>query len=130
MIRFSKTSIAVIVLVLTTGCSSPEIKSIRNETLSPNPKPVETNLVNIKENGFSPPIILIAVGDTVTFQNSTLKPLEIASDPHPDDNTLPDFHSETLYKEEFYQYTFLKAGKFGYHLEDNPSIKGEVIVAQ
>jgi plastocyanin len=118
----------VAVLALLTGCTSPTIKSIRDESSSSTPTSVATNYVDIKADGLSPLSISVFAGDTVTFQNSDSKPHKVASDPYPKDDILPDFHSETLYKNETYQYTFRHSGTYGYHLEDNPSVKGEVIV--
>ena len=128
MTKFFKISVLVAILIFFTGCTSPKIKSIRDETLSPTPEPVATNFIDIKADGFSPSSISVFAGDAVTFQNSDSKPHEVASDPYPEDDILPDLHSGTLYKGESYQYTFAKIGAFGYHLEDNPSIKGKVIV--
>jgi plastocyanin len=118
----------VIISALLTGCTSPKIKSIRDETPPLTAEPVATNYIDIKADGFSPASISIFAGDTVTFQNSDSKSHEVASDPYPKDDILPDFHSGTLYKNETYQYTFRQTGTYGYHLEDNPSVKGEVIV--
>ena len=130
MMKYFKLLLVVVISALLTGCTTPKIKSIRDETPPQTPEPVATNFIDINADGFSPSTISVFAGETVTFQNSDSKSHEVASDPYPKDDILPDFHSGTLYKNETYQYTFGQVGTFGYHLEDNPSIKGEVIVGR
>jgi len=114
------------------GCSLPTIKSIRDSNPSADtiasPTPVQTNLVSIKDGAISPKFIKINLSRTVVFQNLDKTPIKITSDPHPDHSDLPDLYSPPIYKGETYTYTFIRAGSWGYHLEDNPSVKGEVVV--
>lgn len=120
--------LAIFVLTLT-GCTTPQIKSIR-DTLdsSPTSIPEKTNLVIIFSNKIEPAAIEIKAGETVLFQNSDQKPHQIASDPHPTHTDLPDLYSPPIYEKDTYSYTFSKKGDWFYHLEDNPSIRGEVVV--
>lgn len=113
-----------------TGCMNLQIDSIRNDPLvyAPSPEPIETNAITIENGQFSPQIIEIAKGETVIITNlDNLRHL-IISDPHPEHNELPDFYSNWLIRNEFYGYTFTKSGKFGIHLEDNPSVSAEIRV--
>jgi len=123
-----KSTIIFTIIFTLAGCTTPEIKSIRDSITATPIAPVSSNSINITSSGFSPSLISVSAGEIVTFQNSDSKSHEVASDPYPKDDILPDFHSGTLYKNETYQYAFTQTGTFGYHLEDNPSIKGKVIV--
>jgi len=111
------------------GCTTPSITSIRDQaTATPN-SPISTNFVTISLGRFNPQNIQIAIGESVVFQNLDSTTHHIASDPYPKNDILPDFHSDTLFKNEAYSYTFHQVGTFGYHLEENPSVEGKITVA-
>jgi len=128
LVCLSKSVCLLAAVLFLTGCTTPQIKSIRDEVTATPEAPISSYLVTISQNGFSPENISIFAGDTVTFQNTDTKTHEIASDPHPEHSLLPGLDSGLLYKGDNFEYTFQKSGQWGYHLEDNPSIKGNVIV--
>jgi len=132
MLKKSLFFFAAASLIFLTGCTTPQIKSIR-DTATPPPasipeNPEKTNLVTILNNKIEPAAIEVSAGDTVIFQNLDQKPHQIASDPHPAHTDLPDLYSPPIYEKDTYSYTFTKVGDWFYHLEDNPSIRGKVVV--
>jgi plastocyanin len=130
MLKKSLFFFAAASLIFLTGCTTPQIKSIRDTATPPSSAsiPEKTNLVTISNNKIEPAAIEVSAGDTVIFQNSDQKPHQIASDPHPAHTDLPDLYSPPIYEKDTYSYTFTKVGTWFYHLEDNPSIRGEVVV--
>lgn len=120
----------LLISILLTGCINPNVDSIRNdpEVYAPSPIPVNTNIISITNNAFSPQIIEIAKGETINVVNLDNTRHLVVSDPHPEHNELPDFYSDYLILNESYKYTFTKSGKFGIHLEDNPSVSAKIIV--
>lgn len=120
----------LLISILLTGCINPNVDSIRNdpEVYAPSPIPVNTNIISITNNAFSPQIIEIAKGETISVVNLDNTRHLVVSDPHPEHNKLPDFYSDYLILNESYKYTFTKSGNFGIHLEDNPSVSAKIIV--
>lgn len=110
-----------------TGCKAPEIKSIRNTETSESIV-YKTTKVKIKNGQFIPDKITVAKKSEVTFTNLDNQSYIIASDPHPEHSELPDLYSPPIYTGRSYKYIFQKEGYFGVHLEENPSIKGQIIV--
>jgi len=118
--------------VLLSGCKTPLIRSIRE--VEPTTEdaaqeiPVQTTQISFSETGFSPKLVEVVAETEVQFENIGQTPQTIASDPHPDHNYLLDLYSRPIYPGEKYYYTFKSQGRWAYHLEANPSIRGEIIV--
>jgi plastocyanin len=128
--KFALIALTALLSVVLSGCTWPQIKGIRDEPQeeTDTPEAVETTDIIIQNNQLTPKLISIAVGQTVTYTNLDKSPHSIASDPYPDNSDLPDLYSAPIYKDESYKYTFQKAGTFGYHLQENPSVRGEAVV--
>ena len=109
-----------------TGCNMPKIAKLSPDVSPQMAKP--TNEMEITKDGFLPQDIEVAVGQKVIFKNTDRAPHTIASDPHPTHDILPNLYSTPIFKDQTYEYTFKKAGAFGIHLEDNPSISGKIVV--
>lgn len=86
--------------------------------------------VHITATGFSPAVLNIAAGTTVTWTNDDESPHWIASDPFPTDGGLPDLNGrQALQQGDSYSYTYAKAGTFTYHDQLHPyNLKGSVVV--
>jgi len=131
-----KKYLSLLVLILSfqlTGCASPEVKALRNNEAntsdaSGDQTPEQSNRIFISRGEVQPKIILVSTGDTVYFSNLDGNPHRIASDPHPEHSLLPELYSNVIYKDEVYEFIFSIPGTWGYHLEDNPSIRGEIVV--
>lgn len=111
------------------GCSAPKVQSLR-DAASPESSAVvvTTSIIEITKTGFKPDTITIPPGETVIIKNSDDTVHQVAADPHPTHDVLPDLYSSPIYKSESYTYRFLKEGTYGLHLEDNPSVLATIIV--
>lgn len=87
------------------------------------------NVVTYTNSGFSPAILNIAQGDTVTFVNNSSGPMWVASDPHPTHTDYPGFDALKRYSPgQSYQFKFTKIGNWGYHDHVNESNTGTISV--
>jgi len=125
----SKVSIFFIMslgVIFLAGCEMPKISRL---TSSPVAEVHEaTNSVAITSKAIVPKKITVSLGTEVNFVNEDKSPHTVASDPHPTHDQLQNLYSTPIFKGQTYAYTFTKKGKFGFHLEDNPSISGEIVV--
>lgn len=80
-------------------------------------------LVDIKNETFNPDNLTVTLNTTVIWANHETNPIEIVAD----DNS---FDSGAIYPNGYeYGYVFLQPGVYGYHSKDNPSMHGQVVVA-
>ncbi len=124
--------IALICGFVLSGCQTPSVRSIREVEPTEDGEvgeiPVITTQISFSETGFSPKLVETVQGLEVGFENGGKNSQIIASDPHPDHGYLPDLYTTSIYPGEKYSYSFKSPGRWGFHLESNPSIRGEVIV--
>ncbi len=86
-------------------------------------------LISYDENGFSPALITVNVGDTVVFENEGTKKMWVASTIHPTHKDLPGFDQlKSVDGGGNYSYTFEKAGTWKYHNHLQPNNLGTIIV--
>ena len=119
----------------TTNVPTIDVKQ-RSNGFVPTPDTMEgTNVlpkrvtVSISSREFSPKVVLIAVGGTVTWINSDSVAHQPASDPHPSHSAVPGFDARSgLLTGESFQFTFAKAGTFGYHDHLNAALVGTIVV--
>ncbi|MEK6830340.1 MAG: cupredoxin domain-containing protein [Nanoarchaeota archaeon] len=115
--------IALFLLLVLSSCSSKQ-ESVSENTLN----------VNIENFAFSPNIIKIKTGDTVTWTNKDDVPHTVTSISRVScepptlcmDRNL--FVSGPLDKDQTYQFTFLQPGTYEYTCDFHTSMKGNVIV--
>jgi len=88
--------------------------------------------VSITAGGtFSPAVITVKKGTTVTWTNTGSAQVWIASNPHPTHTDYPGFDSKAaIGTGESYSFTFNKVGSWGYHNHLNPTVMGTVIVTE
>lgn len=91
-----------------------------------NTQPTATDKVDIKDFAYSPKIITVKKGTTVTWTNQDSTRHNIA----PDKETADFKASELLSKGEAYRVTFNTAGTFTYHCTPHPYMKGTVVVTE
>lgn len=90
--------------------------------------PVES-LVLIENDKFSPQVLTVKKGATVTWVNKEETGHWIVSDPHPTHSNLPELDSKKgLLQNESYQFTFNQKGEFFYHDEMNTLVTGKIVV--
>jgi len=129
-IRTIFASIICTLLLLFTGCKpNINVSSIKQTEAKSPISFVPTQTISFTQNGFEPKYAIVKINKEVTFKNTSDQPVQIASDPYPTDDALPDFAShKPIYPSEKYEYTFTHIGEFGYHNELNPSISGKIMV--
>ena len=89
----------------------------------------EGNVITYTSTGFSPQVLRIKKGESVTFKNMITDHMWVASDPHPTHTSLSSFDAlKAITQGETYIYTFTKLGSWGFHNHANASYKGTVIV--
>lgn len=86
--------------------------------------------VEYTDGGFSPDMVRIKNGTTVTFTNQSTGTMWVASDAHPTHQLLPGFDSrKSILTGGSYEYTFTKIGTWTYHNHVSPSAVGTVVVS-
>jgi plastocyanin len=102
-------------------------------------------VITLTDSGFSPASVTVAVGETVRFVNDSSRGMWVASDNHPThteyDGTSTREHCvdgkdttgtfdecSAAANGDFWDYTFQKAGTFGFHNHVSASNTGTVIV--
>lgn len=83
----------------------------------------------LKNDGFHPKNLVIKEGDTVVFSTENDKPFWPASNVHPTHTAYPDFDpKKPVAQNETWQFTFPKAGTYGFHDHIVSTFDGEIIV--
>lgn len=102
-------------------------------------------VVTLTDSGFSPSTVTVSVGETVRFVNDSSRGMWVASDNHPThteyDGTSTREHCKdgtdttgtfdecsSVMRGDYWDYTFEKAGTFGFHNHVGASNTGSVIV--
>ncbi len=93
------------------------------------PTESDTTDVTYTNDGFSPAVLRVKLGDTVTFKNNSGEDLWVASNPHPTHTGLSGFDAQTgIGQGESYVYTFTRLGTWGYHNHLHPAFGGTIVV--
>jgi len=116
------------IAALSSGCSSGQqpaapvatTPAIANPGTTA-PSPVSGDAVTISNFAFSPDMLTVKAGTTVTWTNK-----DTASHTVTSDNGV--FGSETVAPGGTYQFTFAQAGTFAYHCSIHPFMQGTVLV--
>lgn len=102
-------------------------------------------VITLTDTGFSPASVTIAAGETVRFVNDSSRGMWVGSDDHPThtkyDGTSTREHCadgvstngtfdqcQSVNRGDYWDYTFERAGTFGYHNHVGASNTGTVIV--
>jgi len=92
-------------------------------------QPVSNNVVTYANGSFSPSVLTVTLGTTVTFRNGSLEPIWVASNPHPTHTDYPGFDSKmNIAAGQDYSFTFTQRGTWGYHNHLNPTAGGTIVV--
>lgn len=129
-----------------TQTPAPAAVATTTSTEQPPANPQSSNVtVTYTDQGFSPALVTIPEGATVTFVNHSTDEMWVASNPHPthqgyDDTTerthcAPGYTGTAPFDEcaavmtgGSYSFTFTKVGTWGYHNHGNASDGGTVVV--
>ena len=126
-------AIGVAMLLAGAGCAKqPGELTINQEPLEQKAPQSTSYPITINPDGVTPKELTIAVGDTVEFRNSDVKPHWLASNPHPAHTDYSEFDPKTaLAPGGIWTFKFDKAGtwKFHDHLNGrNLQFQGTIIV--
>lgn len=91
---------------------------------STGPAPAAGSAVMIKNFAFSPAVLNVKAGTTVTWTNDDGAPHTIVSDA----GSPASFSSPNLAHGATFSFTFAQAGSYPYHCSIHPSMKGTVVV--
>jgi len=83
--------------------------------------PAKVQKVAIDNFAFSPQVIVVAPGTTVTWTNAD-------EDPHTVVANDKSFHSAAMDTDESYSFTFTKAGEYAYFCSLHPHMTGKIVV--
>lgn len=83
--------------------------------------PVKTQSVAIKMFAFTPQVLMVTPGTTVTWTNAD-------EDPHTVTSNDRIFHSAALDTDDKYSFTFIKPGEYAYFCSLHPHMTGRIIV--
>ena len=83
--------------------------------------PAKVQRIAIQNFAFSPQVIVVAQGTTVTWTNAD-------EDPHTVVANDKSFHSAAMDTDESYSFTFTHPGEFAYFCSLHPHMTGKVIV--
>ena len=84
--------------------------------------------VTYNDNGFSPALSTIKVGQSIKFVNQANQPLQLDSDPHPVHTDEPELNIGVIAKGESKTVTLTKKGTWGFHNHLNSSDEAKVDV--
>ena len=91
----------------------------------------ETSVVIYRDAGFSPSVLHVKRGTTVTFRNESNTELWVASNPHPAHTDYPEVNSTGMLQPgQEYKFTFTRVGTWGFHNHLKPAETGTVSVEQ
>jgi plastocyanin len=115
MIRFSK---SVRRMTLLSALVAPALSLVSTHAAT---VPAKTQAVTIKMFAFSPQVVAVAPGTTVTWTNAD-------EDPHTVTASDKSFHSAALDTDGKYSFTFTQPGTFAYFCSLHPRMTGKIIV--
>jgi plastocyanin len=116
MIRFPK---SVRWMTLLSALVAPALGLVTTHKASA--VPAKTQAVTIKMFAFSPQVLTVAPGTTVTWTNAD-------EDPHTVTASDKSFHSAALDTDGKYSFTFTQPGTFAYFCSLHPRMTGKIIV--
>ena len=91
--------------------------------------PAQATVELTSHGTFEPDTVTIKSGQTVKWVNNSGGLMWVASNPHPTHTDLPGFdQKQVMHSGDSWEFTFIKAGRFGYHDHLEPSRRGTVIV--
>ncbi|MDR3687448.1 MAG: cupredoxin domain-containing protein [Coriobacteriia bacterium] len=123
-------TLVLVLAALLAGCSAPTAAPVNPPTTAVTPTATPTPsagnnsahvIVNITDTAFVPSTVTIKAGSQVVWQNTSLTPESIVLN----DGSLT---SPTMSPGDVARHVFSKAGTFGYHSLQHPTVGGTVIV--
>jgi plastocyanin len=85
-------------------------------------------VITYTDEGFSPSVLIVDAGQTITIENESSRDLQFSSDQHPTHTQNEELNAEILPPGETQTLRLDERGTWGYHDHLNPGETGEVIV--
>ncbi len=115
-----------------TSTKTQSTKTTTNVTKSGTSLPTMTKegyyLISYTDKGFIPKTLEISAGKSVRFVNNASKAMRIFADDKTSSLYNEMNQSKTVGRGGIYDFTFVSAGTWAYHNENNPLDKGVVVV--
>jgi len=121
--------VVLVTVIVLSGCTSNS--PLSQNPVTPTTTPIQlsaTPIVNIQNFAFTPAVIPIPAGTTVTWINMDTADHTVVSDTQGSTAQGALFSSPSLPKGASYSFKFDKTGTYTYHCSIHPSMKGTVVV--
>jgi len=106
-------------------------KNHQTSTSSVDNKVANVAQVSIESTGFIPQTISVKAGTQVTWTNNDQVAHQVAADPYPKDDSIPDFDStEVLQPNDTTSFSFDSPGTYHLHDELNPQTFNATVVVK
>lgn len=92
------------------------------------PNQAKVAVIRITDQGFEPSTLAVPVGTRIVWTNAGQAMRQIASNPYPRNDSLPNLKSEILNNNQSYSYNARTVGTFDYHDQLQPTVNGTLIV--
>ena len=122
-------SVVLVTFIAVSGCAGNS--PLSQNPVTPTTTPIElpaTPTVNIQNFAFTPAVIPVPAGTTVTWVNLDTTDHAIVSDAQGTTAQGALFTSSSLPKGASYSFKFATPGTYPYHCSIHPSMKGTVVV--
>lgn len=86
------------------------------------------NTITFDGSMFSPAVLTVKAGSTVTVKNNSSQDMQFDSDPHPVHTDDTDLNAGMVAPGKSVTFTVTKTGTYGYHDHLDPSITGKITV--
>lgn len=138
-LMFSGTKNGTDLIDVSSSVEDPPGEETAEQNISPaTPEEISTTTASVPKqkhevvytaDGFSPAVTSVKIGEAVTFINKSGESFWPAPRPHPTHTDYPEFDAKgEIADGKTYEFTFTKAGKWGYHNHLNPKMVGVIVV--
>lgn len=114
--------------IIPTSTSAPTPTSVYGKKTERQVPPNPINTITLTADGFSPKILVIKRGTTVTWVNKSGSEATVNSDPHPTHTNYPPLNLGQFNDGDSLQLQFNKPGRYGYHNHFDATQTGTIIV--
>jgi plastocyanin len=90
--------------------------------------PQRQTVIQVTAGGFIPATLAVKAGTQVVWQNLDSAPHAVASNPYPENSSVPGLNSRTILPSGSYTFTPTTSGKIEYHDNTQPTLGGIIMV--
>lgn len=110
------------------GDKSTKTANSSSTTTSSSSQSSAPNTITYTDNGFSPSVLTVKSGTTVTIKNSSSQPLQFDSNPHPQHTDDPELNVGEVAPGASTTFTVTTTGSHEYHNHFSSADGGTIIV--